>query len=198
MIEMHGRFSPDTAAQLAAALEPYAPRWIEEPVPPENAAALHASGGRPGHRSRPASGSTRIWDARAVHRGRQRRHHPGGSHPLRWVHRHAPPGRLDRGALPDARAAQRRRAGRDRRQRPPRGRDPATSTSSSTSTTSPTAWVSELVDIAPAVDPLDGCFAVPDRPGLGVRLDREACARHPRTSARLRLFTPGWQKRQGA
>ena len=60
------------------------------------------------------------------------------------------------------------------------------------------AWLSELVDIAPAVDPLDGCFAVPDRPGLGVRLDHEACARHPRTSARLRLFTPGWQKRQGA
>ena len=40
MIEMHGRFSPDTAAQLAVALEPYATRWIEEPVPPENAAAL--------------------------------------------------------------------------------------------------------------------------------------------------------------
>ena len=40
MIEMHGRFSPDTAARLAVALEPYAPRWIEEPVPPENAAAL--------------------------------------------------------------------------------------------------------------------------------------------------------------
>ena len=40
MIEMHGRFSPDTAAQIAVALEPYAPRWIEEPVPPENAAAL--------------------------------------------------------------------------------------------------------------------------------------------------------------
>ena len=40
MIEMHGRFSPDTAAQVAAALEPYDPRWLEEPVPPENAAAL--------------------------------------------------------------------------------------------------------------------------------------------------------------
>src|SRR5204863_796017 len=40
MIEMHGRFSPDTAAQVAVALEPYAPRWIEEPVPPEHPAAL--------------------------------------------------------------------------------------------------------------------------------------------------------------
>ena len=40
MIEMHGRFSPDTAAQVAVDLEPFAPRWIEEPVPPENPAAL--------------------------------------------------------------------------------------------------------------------------------------------------------------
>ena len=59
------------------------------------------------------------------------------------------------------------------------------------------SWVSELVDAAPAVDPADGCFPLPDRPGLGVRLDREACARHPRTGARLRLFEEGWQKREG-
>lgn len=59
------------------------------------------------------------------------------------------------------------------------------------------AWVSELVDAAPAIDPADGCFALPDLPGLGVRLDREACARHPRTGALLRLFEEGWQKREG-
>ena len=40
MVEMHGRFTPGTAAQVAALLEPYAPEWIEEPVPPENAKAL--------------------------------------------------------------------------------------------------------------------------------------------------------------
>src|SRR5256885_9854461 len=39
-IEMHGRFSPGEAAGIAAALEPFAPGWIEEPVPPETAAAL--------------------------------------------------------------------------------------------------------------------------------------------------------------
>ena len=52
-------------------------------------------------------------------------------------------------------------------------------------------WVSELVDVAPTVDPADGCFAPSDRPGLGLRLDHDACARHPRTGARLRLFEPG-------
>ena len=56
-------------------------------------------------------------------------------------------------------------------------------------------WVSELVDVAPSVDPADGCFAAPDRPGLGLRLDHDACARHPRTGARLQLFVPGWQRR---
>ena len=65
MIEMHGRFSPDTAAQVAAALEPYDPRWLEEPVPPESA---HGPGSRPARhervRSRPASGSTRSGTRR--------------------------------------------------------------------------------------------------------------------------------------
>jgi galactonate dehydratase len=58
-------------------------------------------------------------------------------------------------------------------------------------------WVSELVDVAPRVDPADGCFAPSDRPGLGLRLDHDACDRHPRTGARLRLFVDGWQKREG-
>ena len=40
LIEMHGRFTPATAVRVAAMLEPYDPEWIEEPVPPENAAAL--------------------------------------------------------------------------------------------------------------------------------------------------------------
>ncbi|WP_433472473.1 mandelate racemase/muconate lactonizing enzyme family protein [Spirillospora sp. CA-142024] len=39
-IEMHGRFSPATAIRLAGLLEPYDPGWIEEPCPPENHKAL--------------------------------------------------------------------------------------------------------------------------------------------------------------
>ena len=57
--------------------------------------------------------------------------------------------------------------------------------------------MSELVDEAPWVDPADGCFGLPERPGLGLRLDHDACARHPRTGARLQLFVEGWQKRDG-
>ena len=34
LIEMHGRFSPDTAIRIARELEEYNPYWIEEPIPP--------------------------------------------------------------------------------------------------------------------------------------------------------------------
>ena len=40
LVEMHGRFTPATAIAVARDLEPFAPSWIEEPVPPENLAAL--------------------------------------------------------------------------------------------------------------------------------------------------------------
>jgi galactonate dehydratase len=40
LIEMHGRFNPATAIEMARELAPFKPSWFEEPVPPENLAAL--------------------------------------------------------------------------------------------------------------------------------------------------------------
>lgn len=40
LVEMHGRFTPATAIRIARELEPFRPSWIEEPVPPENLKAL--------------------------------------------------------------------------------------------------------------------------------------------------------------
>ena len=40
LVEMHGRFSPYMAIEIAAALEKFQPSWVEEPVPPDNIAAL--------------------------------------------------------------------------------------------------------------------------------------------------------------
>jgi L-alanine-DL-glutamate epimerase-like enolase superfamily enzyme len=54
-------------------------------------------------------------------------------------------------------------------------------------------WVGDLVQGAPTVDPADGCFALPTGPGLGVRLDRDAAARHPRTGVHFNLFKDGWE-----
>src|SRR5687767_8979278 len=42
MLEMHGRFTPSTAAAVAKALEPFDPEWIEEPTPAENPLAYRA------------------------------------------------------------------------------------------------------------------------------------------------------------
>ena len=39
-VEMHGRFTPAQAVAIARELEPYRPGWIEEPVPPDNIASL--------------------------------------------------------------------------------------------------------------------------------------------------------------
>ena len=55
--------------------------------------------------------------------------------------------------------------------------------------------MSELVDAPPLVDPFDGCFPLPTGPGLGLRLDHEACAEHPRTHAGIFLLNDGWEKR---
>jgi galactonate dehydratase len=40
LIDAHGRFDLPTAVRLASALTPYRIGWFEEPVPPENSAAL--------------------------------------------------------------------------------------------------------------------------------------------------------------
>ncbi len=40
LVEMHGRFNPVTAIELARELAPFKPSWFEEPVPPENLSAL--------------------------------------------------------------------------------------------------------------------------------------------------------------
>ncbi len=56
-------------------------------------------------------------------------------------------------------------------------------------------WIAEVVDGAPRVDPSDGCFPLPTAPGLGVRLNRDAAARHPRPHGYLTLVEEGWELR---
>ena len=57
-------------------------------------------------------------------------------------------------------------------------------------------WVFDLVDDPPRIG-ADGCFTVPDRPGLGATLDHDACAEHPATGAVIKLFEDGWERREG-
>ena len=197
MIEMHGRFAPDAAAQVAVALEPYAPRWIEEPVPPENAAALARV--RRATNISIATGERihSIWDAAPFIEGgdvdiiQADLTHFGGFTGMRrlagWTEAHYLTLAPHNVGGPVATAANVHFAVATRNV------DIVEHFNDFAD-----AWVGELVDVAPAVDPVDGCFGLPERPGLGLRLDHDACARHPRTGARLQLFVEGWQKREGA
>jgi len=194
MLEMHGRFSPGTAAQVAALFEPYAPEWIEEPVPPENAGSLA--------RVRAATNLTIATGERA-HTMEDIRPfleqgnvdvvqvdltHFGGFLPMKrlagWADAYylllaphnvcGPVGTMANLhfaiATPNYKVLEHFNDFAD-------------------------SWVQDLVDAPPRIDPADGCFTLPERPGLGLRLDHEACARHPRTGGRIKLFEEGWERR---
>jgi galactonate dehydratase len=194
MVEMHGRFTPGTAAQVAALLEPYDPEWIEEPVPPENPAALARV--RAATRLTIATGERAhtIEDIRPfLEQGnvdvvQVDLTHFGGFLPMKrlagWADAYylllaphnvcGPVGTMANlhfaVATPNYKVLEHFNDFAD-------------------------SWVQDLVDAPPRIDPADGCFARPDRPGLGLKLDREACARHPRTGGRIRLFEEGWERR---
>jgi galactonate dehydratase len=43
---------------------------------------------------------------------------------------------------------------------------------------------------------VDGYFALPGGPGLGVRLDEDVIAAHPRRDVHFNLFKDDWHKRK--
>ena len=194
LIEMHGRFTPATAVRVAAMLEPYDPEWIEEPVPPENVPALaHV---RQATRIPVATGERvhTLGEARELIEGgvadvlQMDLTHFGGFLGMKriagWAEAHylllaphnvcGPVGTMANVhfavATPNYKILEHFNDFAD-------------------------SWVRDLVDVAPEVSREDGCFGLPDRPGLGVRLNHEACAAHPRTGGRLKLFETGWEKR---
>jgi galactonate dehydratase len=196
MIEMHGRFSPFVAAEIAAELEPFAPAWLEEPVPfdaPAGLARVRRATQRPiatGERIHLLSAFREIIEEGVVDIVQSDLTHFGGFTGLRKL-----------AALAEA---------YDLPVAPHNVCGPVgTAANVHFAIATPNhlvlehfndfadTWVSELVDAPPVVDPLDGCFPLPEGPGLGVRLDHEACAEHPRTHAGIFLFSDGWERRNG-
>jgi galactonate dehydratase len=197
MVEMHGRFTPGTAAQVAALLEPYDPEWIEEPVPPENPAALARVRAATrlsiaaGERAHTVEDIRPFLEQGNVDVVQVDLTHFGGFLPMKrlagWADAYylllaphnvcGPVGTMANlhfaVATPNYKVLEHFNDFAD-------------------------SWVQELVDAPPRIDPADGCFTLPERPGLGLKLDREACARHPRTGGRIRLFEEGWERRGSA
>jgi len=194
MIEMHGRFTPATAVRVAALLEPYDPEWIEEPVPPYNPAQLRQvrAGTRipiaTGERVHTVAEFRELFEGGLVDVVQADLTHTGGFTAMRklagWADVY--------GALlaphnvcgPIGTAANLHlAAGTPNYKVLEHFNDFAD------------PWVAELVDRAPSVDPADGCFPLPTAPGLGIRLDHDACARRPREGGVLKLFEAGWERR---
>jgi galactonate dehydratase len=194
MIEMHGRFSPAVAAELAAELEPFAPAWLEEPVPydvPTGLARVRSATRRPiasGERIHLLSDFRALIEQGLVDIIQADLTHFGGFTGLRrlagWAEAYELPLAPHNVCGPVGTAANIHFA-------------VATPNHLVVEHFNDFAdpWVSDLVDVAPAVDPVDGCFPVPTGPGLGLRLDHDACAEHPRTHAGIFLFSEGWERR---
>jgi galactonate dehydratase len=196
MIEMHGRFTPATAAAMAKLVEPYAPEWIEEPTPPENPQAyrtVRAATTLPiatGERAHTMEDIRGFIEGGLVDVVQADLTHFGGFLPMKrlagWAEAYAlvlaphnvcgPVGTMANlhfaVATPNYKILEHFNDFAD-------------------------AWVHDLVEGSPRIDPADGCFVAPERPGLGVKLNREACAAHPPTGGRIRLFDAGWEQRQG-
>jgi galactonate dehydratase len=194
LVEMHGRFTPATAAAVAVLLEPFDPEWIEEPVPPENASALRRV--RQATRLPIATGERAhtMEDIRGFIEGgcmdvvQVDLTHFGGFLPMKrlagWADAYnlllaphnvcGPVGTMANlhfaACTPNYKVLEHFNDFAD-------------------------AWVQDLVDQAPRIDPADGCFVVPERPGLGLKLSHERCAERPRTGGRIRLFEEGWERR---
>jgi len=194
MVEMHGRFTPATAAAVAVCLEPCEPEWLEEPVPPENATALRRVRDATrlpiatGERAHTMADIREFIEGGCVDVVQVDLTHFGGFLAMKrlagWADAYyllmAPHNVCGPvGTMANIHLAV------------------ATSNYKVLEHFNDFAdpWVQELVDEPPRVDRADGCFAVPERPGLGLSLKHDVCAAHPRTGARIRLFEAGWERR---
>jgi galactonate dehydratase len=194
MVELHGRFTASTAARVVRRLEPFEPEWIEEPVPPADARGLAEVRSRThlpvatGERTHTLADMVSIVEGGGVDVIQCDLTHFGGLTGLRklvgWAEArnlllapHNVCGPVGTAAAVHFAAAF------------------ACVKTVEHFNDFADPWVRELVDVAPVVDRADGCFSLPTEPGLGLRLDHETCAQHPRTGAVLRLFRPGWENR---
>lgn len=195
MVEMHGRFAPDVAARVAAALEPYRPAWIEEPVGPDDPRGLRrvrAATNLPiatGERIHALGEFRELIEEGLVDIIQADLTHFGGFLSMKrlagWASAYQLPLAPHNVCGPVGTMANLHLAASTPNHRVLEHfndfADP---------------WVAQLVDEPSRVD-ADGCFEVPERPGLGLTLDHDACAEHPPTGGTIRLFEEGWEQRDG-
>jgi galactonate dehydratase len=194
LVEMHGRFTPAVAIALARELEPFAPGWIEEPVPPENLRALAKVAARvaipvaTGERLHTRYDFRELFELQAADVIQPDITHLGGI----WETRKLAATAETSYVLVAPHNV---------------GGPVATAANLHLAAVTPNFKVQEhfndfadawVRDVAPGLPDVgdDGCFPVPDAPGLGVRVDWDAAAEHPRENVHFDLNAPDWQFRE--
>jgi galactonate dehydratase len=197
MLEMHGRFSPATAVEMAKMMEPYGLGWVEEPVPPVNLKALKkASEGIPsgipvatGERIHQRNEYRELFELQAADVIQPDISHIGGLLETKklaaWadvyyvtIAPHNVGGQIETAAALHLAACTTNFKVQEYFND---FADP---------------WVRETAPGLPEV--VDGYFALPQGPGLGVELNEEVIEAHPKQDVHFNLFAEGWEKRETA
>lgn len=193
LVEMHGRFNPATAIRMARRLAPFDPSWIEEPVPPENLKALAKVAANTdipiatGERMHTRFDYRELFELQCADILQTDITHSGGLLEAKKL-----AGTAETHYMLMA----------------PHNVGGPISTAANLHLAASTvnfkiqenfndfadSYVKACEPGVPEV--VDGYFPVPTAPGLGVWLDEEELARHPRRAVSFNLFQDGWERRQ--
>lgn len=198
LIEMHGRFNPATAIELARELAPFKPGWYEEPVPPENIAALKkvsdaiAPLGVPvatGERLHTPYEFRELFELQAADIIQVDPTHYGG---LSWTKKLAGWAEAYYMLMAPHNV----------------GGPVSTAAALHLAAATPNFKIQEhfndfaeafVKEAAPGVPEIqDGYFPLPNGPGLGVSLDEDIIRAHPQRELHFNLFADDWHKRQAS
>jgi galactonate dehydratase len=198
LIEMHGRFNPVTAIELANEMAHFKPSWVEEPVPPENLAALKkasegiAQTGIPvatGERMHTMYEYRELFELQAADIIQPDITHFGGILNTKklaaWAETYYMLVAPHNVGGPVSTAAALHLA--------------ACTTNFKIQEHFNDFAEAYVKDAAPGLpEVVDGYFALPEGPGLGVTLDEDVLAAHPRQKVHFNLFAEDWHKRDAA
>ena len=194
LVEMHGRFTPATAIAIARQLEPFEPAWIEEPVPPENLKAL-------------AKVSKRVTAPVATGERLHTRYDFRELFELQAADI-VQPDITNFGGLLETRKLAATAETHYVLVAPHNVGGPiSTAAALQLAACTPNFKIQEhfndfadpwLRDVQPGLPEVDdeGYFELPSTPGLGVEIDWDAAAEHPREAVRFDLFAEGWERRE--
>lgn len=193
LIEMHGRFNPATAIEMSRELERFKPSWVEEPVPPENLAALKKAAEKinipiaTGERIHTRYDFRQLFELQAADIIQPDITHFGGILETKkiaaWAESYyvlVAPHNVG-GAISTA-AALHFAASTPNFKIQEHFNDFAD------------AFVKEIAPGNPEV--IDGYFALPQGPGMGVTFNEELANAHPRQNVFFNLFDKNWHLRQ--